>query len=218
MTLNASLAVLMPLTSLYETALSPLAASLICTLKLALEHVNTRNASIVPELANLRPGFSMNYTLLDTRLSAPVAVDLLVNYLFESRELADGVPRAVLGPLLSELATSTALLAGAEQVPMMSYRASAPELVQLRLSNSNPMTLTLILTLTLTLTVPYPNPNPNPSPKSNPNSTLFLTLTLTLTITLTLTLHAAVVSKLQILHAHLSVRHHGRPTASAALV
>ena len=131
MTLNASLAVLVPLTSLYGTALNPQTPRLICTLKLALEHVNTRNASIVPELANLRPGFSMNYTLLDTRFSAPVAVDLFINYLFQSRELADGVPRAVLGPLLSEVVKPTALLAGAEQVPMMSYRASAPELVQL---------------------------------------------------------------------------------------
>ena len=126
---NASLAVLMPLT--YNGGLNPNGISQVCTLKLAVEHVNTRNASIVPELANLRPGFSMNYTLLDTRFSAPVAVDLFINYLFESRELADGVPRAVLGPFLSEVVKPTALLAGAEQVPMMSYRASAPELVQL---------------------------------------------------------------------------------------
>ena len=45
--------------------------------------------------------------------------------------IIDSVPRAVLGPLLSEIAKPTALLAGAEQVPMVSYRASAPELVQL---------------------------------------------------------------------------------------
>ena len=129
MTLQASLAVLIPL-NLYGT-LNPNAISQVCTLKLAVEHVNTRNASIVPELANLRPGFSMSYTLLDTQFNAPDAVDALMNYLFQSRELADSVPRAVLGPLFSEIAKPTALLAGAEQVPMVSYRASAPELVQL---------------------------------------------------------------------------------------
>ena len=129
MTLNLSLAVLIPLN--LSGMLYPKYISQVCTLKLAVEHVNTRNASIVPELANLRPGFSMSYTLLDTQFNAPAAVDALMNYLFQSRELADSVPRAVLGPLFSEIAKPTALMAGAEQVPMVSYRASAPELVQL---------------------------------------------------------------------------------------
>ena len=131
MPLNASLAVLLGLT-VDGTNFYPRSKTSFCTLKLALEHVNERNATIVPELANLTTGFFMNYTLLDTQQSAPLAVDLLMNYLFDSRELvADGVARAVLGPLVSRIAKPTALLAGAEQVPMVSYRASAPELVQL---------------------------------------------------------------------------------------
>jgi len=129
MPLNASLAVLLGLT-VDGTNFYPRSKTSFCTLKLALEHVNERNATIVPELANLTTGFFMNYTLLDTRLNTQRAVDLLMNYLFDSRELvADGVARAVLGPLVSRIAKPTALLAGAEQVPMVSYRAS--ELVQL---------------------------------------------------------------------------------------
>ena len=131
MPLNASLAVLLGLT-VDGTNFYPRSKGSFCTLKLALEHVNERNATIVPELANLTTGFFMNYTLLDTQQSAPLAVDLLMNYLFDSRELvADGVARAVLGPMVSRIAKPTALLAGAEKVPMVSYRASAPELVQL---------------------------------------------------------------------------------------
>jgi hypothetical protein len=131
MPLNASLAVLLGLT-VDGTNFYPRSKGSFCTLKLALEHVNERNATIVPELANLTTGFFMNYTLLDTQQSAPRAVDLLMNYLFDSRELvADGVARAVLGPMVSRIAKPTALLAGAVQVPMVSYRASAPELVQL---------------------------------------------------------------------------------------
>ena len=131
MPLNASLAVLLGLT-VDGTNFYPRSKTSFCTLKLALEHVNERNATIVPELANLTTGFFMNYTLLDTQQSAPLAVDLLMNYLFDSRELvADGVARAVLGPMVSRIAKPTALLAGAEKVPMVSYRASAPELVQL---------------------------------------------------------------------------------------
>ena len=131
MPLNASLAVLLGLT-VNGTEPLPGSRTRFCTLKLALEHVNERNATIVPELANLTTGFFMNYTLLDTQQSAPLAVNLLMNYLVDSRELvADGVARAVLGPLVSRIAKPTALLAGAEKVPMVSYRASAPELVQL---------------------------------------------------------------------------------------
>ena len=132
MPLNASLAVLLGLTVDGTEEFLPGSRTRFCTLKLALEHVNERNATIVPELANLTTGFFMNYTLLDTHQSAPRAVDLLMNYLVDSRELvADGVARAVLGPLVSRIAKPTALLAGAEKVPMVSYRASAPELVQL---------------------------------------------------------------------------------------
>ena len=168
-------------------------------MELAIEHVNTRNPSVVPQLADLRPGFHMNYTLLDTQLSAAATVELLMDYLFQSRWLAgDGVQRAVLGPLLSDTAKPAALLAGAEQVPIVSYRASAPELVQL-LRLLNP-TLTRVLTLTRTLILPcnpnpYPSltwtrflthllarvslpyqPNPNPYPNPYPNPTPALTL------------------------------------------
>ena len=76
MTLNLSLAVLIPLN--LSGMLYPKYISQVCTLKLAVEHVNTRNASIVPELANLRPGFSMSYTLLDRQFNAPDAVDALM--------------------------------------------------------------------------------------------------------------------------------------------
>ena len=148
MTLNASIALLIPLISTGDP--SPNAQCLLYSMELAIEHVNTRNPSVVPQLADLRPGFHMNYTLLDTQLSAAATVELLMDSLFQSRWLAgDGVQRAVLGPLLSDTAKPAALLAGAEQVPIVSYRASAPELVQL-LRLLNP-TLTRVLTLTRTL-------------------------------------------------------------------
>ena len=148
MSLNASIALLMPFIS--TGPLSAQTQCLLYSMELAIKHVNTRNPSVVPQLANLRPGFHMNYTLLDTQLSPTATVELLMDYLFQSRELAgDGVQRAVLGPLLSDTTKPAALLAGAEQVPIVSYRASAPELVQL-LRLLNP-TLTRFLTLTRTL-------------------------------------------------------------------
>ena len=72
-------------------------------------------------------GWPLSY--VDTQGNAAIAVDAMMNYLYRRRATSpDGVPHAVLGPALSELAKPTALMAGAEQLPMLSYWASASEL------------------------------------------------------------------------------------------
>ena len=140
-----------------------------CTLKLALEHVNARNPcalksveprtekhlegksptppprntrrSVVPQLASLSMNFSMDSEIFDTdddiredrsrsrdRNSA-VAVASLMDYFFSLRDQKpSGLVSAVLGPTFSSVAKPTALMASAEQVPMLSYYASSPEL------------------------------------------------------------------------------------------
>ena len=129
-----------------------------CTLKLALEHVNTRNScalksveprtekhlegksptppprntrrSVVPQLASLSMNFSMDSEIFDTgKGNSGVAVDSLMDYFFSLRDQKpSGLVSAVLGPTFSSVAKPTALMASAEQVPMLSYYASSPEL------------------------------------------------------------------------------------------
>ena len=128
--LNASLAVFLPYNF---SAGSPEvsfggARSLMCALLLAFQHVETRNGSIVPELANLRMDLNLSYKLLGTEANAAVAVNAAMDFLVESRALADDVPRAMLGPAWSALAKPMALMAGAEEVPMVSYWAASPKL------------------------------------------------------------------------------------------
>lgn len=163
-TFNASIAVLLPL--LYGAGQSPpeysgvskVGASFVCTLMLALEHVNTRNScalksveprtekhlegksptppprntrrSVVPQLASLSMNFSMDSEIFDTgKGNSAVAVDSLMDYFFSLRDQKpSGLVSAVLGPTFSSVAKPTALMASAEQVPMLSYYASSPEL------------------------------------------------------------------------------------------
>ena len=132
--LNASLAVFLPYNF---SAGSPEvsfggARSFVCALLLAFQHVETRNGSIVPELANLRMDLNLSYKLLGTEANAAVAVNHAIDFLVESRALADDVPRAMLGPAYSALAKPMALMAGAEEVPMVSYWAASPKLSTLR--------------------------------------------------------------------------------------
>ena len=128
--LNASLAVFLPYTfngsSSNVTAHAP--RSFVCAMALAVEHVHTRDSSIVPELANLTKNINLSYQLLGTQANAAVAVNAAMDFLYQSRELADDVPRAMLGPAYSALAKPMALMASAEQVPMLSYWAASPTL------------------------------------------------------------------------------------------
>eukprot|EP00964_Phaeocystis_antarctica_P010374 scaffold5710_cov64-Phaeocystis_antarctica.AAC.1 len=109
-TFNASIAVLLPL--LYSgqgrpeySNLSRPGASFVCTLKLALQHVNTRNTSVVPELAKLTANFSMSSKIVDTDSGASgnsaVAVDYLMDYFFRLRDQPNRQVSAVLGPASS---------------------------------------------------------------------------------------------------------------------
>ena len=128
--LNASLGVFLDLAGAFNgsavTAHAP--RSYVCAMALAVEHVHTRDSSIVPELANLTMNINLSYQLLGTQATAAVAVNAAMDFLYQSRELADGVPRAMLGPAYSALAKPMALMASAEQVPMLSYWAASPTL------------------------------------------------------------------------------------------
>ena len=87
--------------------------------------------SVVPELAKLTANFSMNYEMIvDTGTSGNSgdAVDHLMDYFFRLRDQPNGQVSAVLGPTFSSVAKPTALMASAEQVPMVSYYASSAEL------------------------------------------------------------------------------------------
>jgi hypothetical protein len=128
MSVNASLAVFLPYDFNGSDATKPTLRSYVCALALALQHVHDRDPSIVPELANLRMNFNLSHQLFGTEGNASIAVNAAMDFLYESRALADGVPRAMLGPAYSELATPMALMAGAEQVPMVSYWAASPKL------------------------------------------------------------------------------------------
>ena len=95
----------------------------------------------MPQLASLSMNFSMDSEIFDTdddiredrsrsrdRNSA-VAVASLMDYFFSLRDQKpSGLVSAVLGPTFSSVAKPTALMASAEQVPMLSYYASSPEL------------------------------------------------------------------------------------------
>ena len=128
--LNASLGVFLDLAGAFNgsavTAHAP--RSFVCAMALAVEHVHTRDSSIVPELANLTMNINLSYQLLGTQATAAVAVNAAMDFLYQSRELADDVPRAMLGPAYSALAKPMALMASAEQVPMLSYWAASPTL------------------------------------------------------------------------------------------
>ena len=85
----------------------------------------------MPELAKLTANFSMNYEMIvDTGTSGNSgdAVDHLMDYFFRLRDQPNGQVSAVLGPTFSSVAKPTALMASAEQVPMLSYYASSAEL------------------------------------------------------------------------------------------
>ena len=87
----------------------------------------------MPELAKLTATFSMNYSMIvdtdnGTSGRSAVAVDYLMDYFFRLRDQPNGHVSAVLGPTFSSVAKPTALMASAEQVPMLSYYASSPEL------------------------------------------------------------------------------------------
>ena len=88
--------------------------------------------SVVPELAKLTANFSMSSEIVDTDSGASgnsaVAVDYLMDYFFRLRDQPHGHVSAVLGPTFSSVAKPTALMASAEQVPMLSYYASSAEL------------------------------------------------------------------------------------------
>ena len=70
MSFDAKLAVLMPLT--LGGQLLPDHRSYVCALALALKHVNTRNAAIVPSLADLTTNFSLGAELFDTQAALQV--------------------------------------------------------------------------------------------------------------------------------------------------
>ena len=95
-------------------------------------HPAPRNRSVVPELAKLTANFSMYSEIVDTDNGASgnskVAVDYLMDYFFRLRDQPNGHVSAVLGPTFSSVAKPTALMASAEQVPMLSYYASSAEL------------------------------------------------------------------------------------------
>ena len=117
--LNARLAVFLPLT--FNGSSIPAHTDrwlgLVCALALAIQHVHTRNGSVVGELAHLKANFNLSYEVLGTKRNPAVAVDKAFDFLFESRQLADSTPRAMLGPAYSSLAKPIALMAGAQQVP-----------------------------------------------------------------------------------------------------
>ena len=117
--LNASLAVFLPL-SLNGSSISAHTdrswLGLVCALALAIQHVLNRDGVIVGELANLKTNFNLSYEVLSTKGNAAVAVDKAFDFLYESRQLADSTPRAMLGPAYSSLAKPIALMAGAQQV------------------------------------------------------------------------------------------------------
>ena len=102
---------------------------------------NHTRRSVVPELAKLTANFSMYSDIVDTDAAkgtsgnSAVAVDSLMDYFFSLRDQKpiinsepSGLVSAVLGPTFSSVAKPTALMASAEQVPMLSYYASSPEL------------------------------------------------------------------------------------------
>lgn len=139
MSTNASLAVLLPLT--FNGRAVPLYRSWGCAALLALQHVSTRDGSVVPQLANLSADFSFEYELFDTQQSAPATTALLLDYLYENRgdgtyvahekagmENAAPRPRVVLGPAFSSTTAIASMIANAEDVPTMSYYSSAAKL------------------------------------------------------------------------------------------
>ena len=88
---------------------------------------------MVPQLASLSMNFSMESEIFNTDNgtsgNSAAAVDSLMDYFFSLRDQKpSGLVSAVLGPTFSSVAKPTALMAGAEQVPMLSYYASSPEL------------------------------------------------------------------------------------------
>lgn len=90
---------------------------------------------VVPQLANLSMDFSgMSAKIFNTddnddasRRPAE-AVNSLMDYFYSLRDPLNENVSAVLGPTFSSVAKPTALMASAEQVPMLSYFASSPEL------------------------------------------------------------------------------------------
>ena len=94
MTLNASVALLLALS--FDGQLYPTYSSWCCAALLALRHVNNRNGSVIPELAELGDGFHLSHEAFDTEMSAPVAAGLLLDYLYERR--TDQQPAVVVGP------------------------------------------------------------------------------------------------------------------------
>ena len=98
--LNARLAVFLPLT-LNGSSISAHNdrswLGLVCALALAIQHVHSRDGVIVGELANLKTNFNLSYEVLGTNKgNAAVAVDKAFDFLYESRQLADSTPRAIL--------------------------------------------------------------------------------------------------------------------------
>jgi len=93
---------------------------------------NHTRRSVVPELAKLTANFSMYSEIVNTDNgtsgNSAVAVNHLMDYFFRRRGQHNGQVSAVLGPTFSSVAKPTALMASAEQVPMVSYYASSAEL------------------------------------------------------------------------------------------
>ena len=96
---------------------------------LAMEHLNTGNSSIVPELAGLDGRCPIRFATdsFDTELSQKVGVDWVI------RLLADGAgsglfPAAMLGAASSRISVATSIISGLSGVLQLSGISTSPQL------------------------------------------------------------------------------------------
>lgn len=88
---------------------------------LAVEHVNTRNNSLVPSATLLPPDFHLEYRYFDSRSNPSRGVTIAV-------ELSAWGAHAVIGAVRSAVSAPVALVAGTAQTPVISYASTSQEL------------------------------------------------------------------------------------------
>tara|TARA_B110001452_G_scaffold196118_1_gene166099 strand:- start:4103 stop:8938 length:4836 start_codon:yes stop_codon:yes gene_type:complete len=119
--INATLALLLRLTS-SGVSLSEYWVGVGCATVLAVEHFNTRNATVVPELATLDSPLQLQPLYLNTD---SLQAGGLTAY---RAALAAGPPHGLLGPPRSAVSVPTAQLGAIDSLPQLSYWASSPTL------------------------------------------------------------------------------------------
>ena len=113
---NATISVLVPLNNAHN--FGPASG---CAALLALRHVNEKNSSVVPQLANLSPNFRVRGLLYDTRTRADLGVAAY------TRSVAAGAD-AIVGAAYSSVTVPVAQFSGISGIPQVSYGATAPVL------------------------------------------------------------------------------------------